>query len=109
MSLNIQQYLIKSGNYVLKNCTSKTFVFSKEFHTREMLESMNEKWKSQVIISSSIYQKINMNGFIEWHLWIKKLFTTEVVSKYRRLINEKKIEQRRQNFLNNYMTKNSSN
>ena len=77
---------MKGGNCVLKKITSKTFDFSKEFHSREMLESINEKRKSQVIISFSIYSKINMNGFIDWHLWIKNSFSYEVVNKYNRLI-----------------------
>ena len=29
-----------------------------------------------------------MNGFIKWHLWIKNLFTNEVLNKYNRLIIE---------------------
>ena len=61
----IKQYLMKDGICVLKKSTNKTFDFSNEFHTRELLESMNEKWKSQVILSFSIYSKINMNGFID--------------------------------------------
>ena len=74
----------------LKKCTSKTFDFAKEYHTREILESMNEKWKSQVIISFSIYSKISINGFIDWHLWVKNLFSYEIVSLYNRLIDGQK-------------------
>ena len=79
---------MKGGICILKKMTSKTFDFSNEFHTRELLESMNEKWKSQVIISFSIYSKIKMNGFIDWHLWIKNLFSYEVNNKYNGLIED---------------------
>ena len=40
---NIKQYLMKSGNCVLWNCTSKTFDFGHNFYTREKLDLMNEK------------------------------------------------------------------
>ena len=85
---SIKQYLMKGGIYILKHFTSKTFDFSKEFHTRELLESMNEKWKIQVIISFLIYRKININGFIDWYLWIKNLFSYEVVNQYNILIDD---------------------
>ena len=49
---------------------------------------MNEKWKSQVMIYFSIYSKIKMNGFIDWDLWIKNLFSFEVVNKYKILIDD---------------------
>ena len=45
---NSKQYLMKGGNCVLRNCNSKTFDFGHNFNTREKLELMNEKWKSQV-------------------------------------------------------------
>ena len=41
----IKQYLMKGGICILKKITSKTFDFSNEFYIRELLESMNEKWK----------------------------------------------------------------
>ena len=34
---------MKGGICILKNFTSKTFDFSNEFHTPELLESINEK------------------------------------------------------------------
>ena len=89
---SIKQYLMKCGNCVLENCTQTRYDYSHEFHSCEMLEMMNEKWKSEVIISFSIYKKIIMNGFIEWQLWIKNLFSNEVVSNYRRLKKERKKE-----------------
>ena len=64
----------------------KTFDFNKEFYTKELLECMNEKWKSEVIISFSVYSKFKMNGFFDWHLWIKQLLNHEVVTKYKQLV-----------------------
>ena len=64
---NVKQYLMKGGICILKNSSNKTFVFLNEFHTCDVLESMNERWK-KVIISFSIYSKIKMNEFIDWHL-----------------------------------------
>ena len=82
----IKQYLMKGGICILKKSTIKIFDYSKEFYSRDLLESMNEKWKSQVMISFSIYRKIKMNGFIDWNLWIKKSSSFEVVNKYTGLI-----------------------
>ena len=76
--------------------------------TREKLESINEKWKSQVIISFSIYSKVNMNGFIDWYLWVKNLFSYEVLNKYNRLIDGQN-RQAKTDFLIHYTTTNSSN
>ena len=61
---------MKGGICILKNSTIKTFDYNQEFYSRDLLESMNEKWKSQVMISISIYSKIKMNGFIDLNLWI---------------------------------------
>ena len=72
---------MKSGICILGNSTNKTFDFNQEFYTRDILESMNEKWKIQVMISFTVYSKIKMNGFIDWNLWIKNLFNYEVVNK----------------------------
>ena len=83
---NINQYLMKCGICILKHSTIKTFDYSKEFYSRDLLESMNERWKNRVMISFSMYSKIKMNGFIDWNLWIKKLFSFEVVNKYKGLI-----------------------
>ena len=47
---------------------------------------MNEKWKSEVMISFSTYSKFIMNGFFDWHLWIKQLLNEEVVAKYQQLV-----------------------
>ena len=47
---------------------------------------MNEKWKSEVMISFTTYTKFKMNGFFDWHLWIKKLLNNEVVTKYKQLV-----------------------
>ena len=66
----------------------KTFDFANEFHTRELLESMNEKWKIQVIIYASIHKKVLMNGFIVRRLWVKDVLSDEVVNKYNRLIDD---------------------
>ena len=105
---NIKQYLMKCGNYVIRNCTSKTFDFWHNFYTREKLELMNEKWKSQVIISFSIYRKINMNEFIDWHLWVKYFLVARLFISIIHL-SMVKTEQQRQNFLINYTTTNSPN
>ena len=66
----IKQYLMKGGICILKKSTIKIFDYSKEFYTRDLLESMNEKLKSEVIISFTVYSKIKMNGFIDLNLWI---------------------------------------
>ena len=47
---------------------------------------MNEKWKSEVMISFTTYSKFKMNGFFDWHLWIKQLLNHEVVTKYKQLV-----------------------
>ena len=47
---------------------------------------MNKKWKSQIIISFSIHKRVLMNSFIAWYLWVKDVFSDEVVNKYNRLI-----------------------
>ena len=47
---------------------------------------MNEKWKSEVMISFTTYSKFKMNGFLNWNLWIKKLLNDEVVTKYKQLV-----------------------
>ena len=47
---------------------------------------MNEKWKSEVMISFTTYSKFKMNGFLDWNLWIKKLLNYEVVTKYKQLV-----------------------
>ena len=54
----IKPYLMKGGICILRNSTNKTFDYNQEFYTRELLESMNEQWKSQVIISFTVYSKI---------------------------------------------------
>ena len=46
----IKQYLMKDGICILKNSTNKTFDYNQDFYTRDLFESMNEKWKSQVMI-----------------------------------------------------------
>ena len=85
---NIKQYLMKGGICILKHSTYKTFDYTKEFYSCDFLESMNEKWKSQVMIYFSIYSKIKMNGFIDWHLWLINLFSYEVANKCKRLIDD---------------------
>ena len=40
---NIKQYLMKGGICILKHSTNKTFDYSKEFYSCDLLESMNEK------------------------------------------------------------------
>ena len=47
---------------------------------------MNEKLKSEVMISFTVYSKIKMNGFMDWNLLIKNLLNYEVVTKYKQLI-----------------------
>ena len=74
---NVKHYLMKDGIFILKKSTNKIFDFANEFHTCDLLESMNEKLKSQVIIS-----------LIDWHLWHKHYFSYEVVNKYKRLIDD---------------------
>ena len=44
------------------------------------------KWKSEAMISFTVYRKIKMNGFLDWNLWIKKLLNYEVVTKYKQLV-----------------------
>ena len=63
----VKPYLMKGG---------KTFDFNQEFYSREKLECMNEKWKSEVMISFTTYSKFKMNGFFDWHLLIKKYVYT---------------------------------
>ena len=70
---------MKGGNYVIRNCTSKTFDVGHNVYTREKLALMNEKWKSQAIISFSIYNKVNMNEFIDYHLWVKYVLDTRLL------------------------------
>ena len=53
-----------------------------------MLEIMNEKWKSQVMIYFSIHKNIHMNGFMSWHLWMNDLLSDTVVEKYNILIDD---------------------
>ena len=78
VDLNIKQYLMKGGICILKNSANKTFDFVNEFHTCDVLESMNEKWK-KVIIYFSIYSKIKMNEFIDWYLWFKICSVTRLL------------------------------
>ena len=47
---------------------------------------MNEKWKSEVMISFSTYSKFKMNVFFDWNFWIKQLLNQEVVTKYQQLV-----------------------
>ena len=47
---------------------------------------MNEKWKSETMISFTVYSKIKMNRFLDWNLWIKNLLNYEVVTKYKQLV-----------------------
>ena len=105
---NIKQYLIKGGNCVLKKCTFKAFIFGHNFYTREKLESINEKWKSQVILYFSIYSEVNMNGFIDWHLWVKICLVTRLLISITDL-SMIKIDKQRQNVLIHYRTTNSLN
>ena len=82
----VKPYLMKGGNCIHRNSINKTFYFNQEFYTRDALESMHEKWKSEVMISFTVYSKIKMNGFMDWNLWIKNLLNYEVVTKYKQLV-----------------------
>ena len=77
---------MKGGICNLQNSIKKTFDFNQEFYSREKLECMNEKWKSEAMISFTTYSKFKMNGFFDWHLWIKQLLNHEVVTKYKQLV-----------------------
>ena len=85
---NIKQYLMKGGSCVLDNSIETRYDYTPEFHSCEMLEVMNEKWKSEVILSCLVYKRKIMNGFIDWQLWIKDVFPNEVVRTYRKLKKE---------------------
>ena len=39
---NIKQYLMKGGICILKNSNNKTFNYTKEFYSCDLLDSMNE-------------------------------------------------------------------
>ena len=64
--------------------------------------------ESQVIISFSIYSKIKMNGFIDWHLWIKNLFSYEDVNKYNGLMEDQN-RHAKTDFFIHYISTNSAN
>ena len=40
------------------------------------------------MISFTTYSKFKMNGFFDWHLWIKQLLNHEVVTKYKQLVSD---------------------